>query len=347
MAEAAPERFFYHSFPRRSRFTPAEIEEGCTILGIIRDHGLALVPQVMQWEYPHADGSPNRTSEVMQQRVCFTELPPAELSAHATKFGRFAIEFRVPVLKALGAIPVFYIPRAVGEVQGAEWAANIMVMQLQDAYVLALRLAGLLEGVKKASPDEKTIRCTLGFTESGLKDFNLDIASAKHVFEILTYALTPPDMLAPAFEAAMRYFVPADDLRQHEELSYYREREWRIAANVTMGGKALLQEPSQDLIDRLKALDPKFFAETFHPSQGDKTRADLVSALPGLNGRSIVQLARRIIVPKAALKQAREIFRDVPDAPPIVTLESVNQRSRLEKVMRLLTAPFRRVGRVQ
>ncbi|HEX4415021.1 MAG TPA: hypothetical protein VH107_15400 [Lacipirellulaceae bacterium] len=146
MPESVPERFFYHSFPRRSRFTQAEIEEGCTILGIIRDHGLALVPQVMQWEYPHADGSPNRTSEVLQQRVCFTELQHSELNGHAAKFGRFAIEFRVPVLKALGAIPVFYIPRAVGEVQGAEWAANVMVMQLQDAYVLTLRLAGLVTG---------------------------------------------------------------------------------------------------------------------------------------------------------------------------------------------------------
>lgn len=140
----------------------------------------------------------------------------------------------------------------------------------------------------------------------------------------------------------MRYFVPADDMRQHEELGYYREREWRIAANVTMGGKALLQEPSQDLIDRLKSLDPKFFAEEFHPSQGGRTRADLVSALPSLNGRNIVQLASRIIVPKAALKRAREIFRDIPDAAPIVTLESVNRQAKLAKAIRLLTSPFRR-----
>lgn len=229
---------------------------------------------MIQWEYPHADGSPNRTSEVLQQRVCFTELRPSELGGHAAKFGRFAIEFRVPVTKALGAIPVFYIPRAVGDVQGAEWAANVMVMQLQDAYVLVLRLAGLTEGVRQAAPDENIIRRTLGFTESGFKEFDLDIASAKHVFEIPTYALTSPAMLAPAFEAAMRYFVPADDLRQHEELGYYREREWRIAANVAMGGKALLQEPSQDLIDRLKALDPDFFARKFHASQGERTRAD-------------------------------------------------------------------------
>lgn len=347
MAEAVPERFFYHSFPRRSRFTPTEIEEGCTILGIIRDHGLALVPQILQWEYPHADGSPNRTSEVMQQRVCFTELAPSELSAHATKFGQFAIEFPVHVLKALGAIPVFYIPRAIGEVHGAEWAANVMVMQLQDAYVLATRLAALTDNLRTAPPNEQIIHCTLGFTESGFKDFNLDIASAKHVFEILTYALTPPDMMASALEAAMRYFVPADDLRQHEELGYYREREWRIAANVVMSGKALLQVPSQDLIDRLKALDSEFFAKKFHSSQGEKTRADLVSVLPGLNDRSVIQLASRIIVPKAALKRASEIFKDVPGAPPIVALETVRRKTTLTKVFCRLTRPFRRASAAQ
>lgn len=342
MLNAEPERHFYHSFPRRSRFTPAEIEEGCAILGIIRDHGLALVPQVLQWEYPHADGTPNRTSEIMQQRVCFTELRPSDLAGHAAKFGRFAIEFPVPVLKALGAIPVFYIPRAVGDAQGAEWAANVMVMQLQDAYILSLRLSELSDAARKAAPEEKTIRCTLGFTESGLKDFHLDIASAKHVFEILTYALTPPDVLVPAFEAAMRYFVPADDLRQHEELGFYREREWRIAANVAMAGKPLLQAPNRDLINRLKALDPEFFDRPFHSSQGKKTRADLVSVLPGLNDRSILQLARRVIVPGQALRQARRLLKDVPGAPPVVSLESVGRQAQLEKLKALLLKPWRK-----
>jgi hypothetical protein len=332
---AAPERYFYHSFPRRSRGTPAEIEEGCAILRIIRDHGLALVPQVIEWEYPHADGSPNRTAEIFQQRICFTELPPSELAGHAVKFGCFALEFRVPVLKALGAIPVFYIPRAIGEAQGAEWAGNVMVMQLQDACVLSLRLSEISKHLAQAKPDERAIRCTLGFQQSGFKDFDLDIASAKHVFEVLTYALTPPAMLAPAFEAAMRYFVPADDPRQHEELGYYREREWRIAANVAMGGRNLLQPPSQDLIVRLQALDPEFFAVKFHPSQGDKTRAHCVLVLPGLNGRNIIQLAKRIVVPKQALKQARAIFKDVPDAPPVVALESLSRCWRLKNILSL------------
>lgn len=35
-----PERYFYHSFPRRSRSTEREIASGLTILELIRDFGL-------------------------------------------------------------------------------------------------------------------------------------------------------------------------------------------------------------------------------------------------------------------------------------------------------------------
>jgi hypothetical protein len=118
--EKAPERYFYHSFPRRKRQTTAEIQKGCQILSIMRDVGLVMAPEIVKWGYEHADGSPPRTSEVLQQRVCFTELEPQELPRHAQKFGRFALEFTVPTLKSLGAIPVFYIPRAMSAATGAE-----------------------------------------------------------------------------------------------------------------------------------------------------------------------------------------------------------------------------------
>jgi hypothetical protein len=55
--EKAPERYFYHSFPRRMRATTAEIEKGCQILSIMRDVGLVMAPEVVTWGYEHADGS--------------------------------------------------------------------------------------------------------------------------------------------------------------------------------------------------------------------------------------------------------------------------------------------------
>jgi hypothetical protein len=105
------ERYFYHSFPRRRKDQRGEVQKGLKILELIRDFGLLLTPERTAWEYPHADGSPPRRMEMVQRRVCFTELSPRELSRHAKEFGHFALEFEVDTLKSLHALPVFYIPR--------------------------------------------------------------------------------------------------------------------------------------------------------------------------------------------------------------------------------------------
>jgi hypothetical protein len=109
------ERYFYHSFPRRACDQEAETDVACSILEIIRDFGLLLAPESVKWQYEHKDGSPPRATQVLQRRVCFTELAPDELRGHARRFGHFALEFTVSTLKSLGAIPVFYIPRAISE----------------------------------------------------------------------------------------------------------------------------------------------------------------------------------------------------------------------------------------
>ena len=46
------ERYFYHSFPRRGSSTEAEIDKGCKILASIRDFGLLLTPQLIEWQQP-------------------------------------------------------------------------------------------------------------------------------------------------------------------------------------------------------------------------------------------------------------------------------------------------------
>lgn len=60
-----PERFFYHSFPRRGRSTDSEIEKGCKILSLIGEAGLVLAPEIVKWKYPHADGSPPREQQTI------------------------------------------------------------------------------------------------------------------------------------------------------------------------------------------------------------------------------------------------------------------------------------------
>src|SRR5689334_9555061 len=55
------------------RETEAKIGKGCQILSMMRDFGLVMAPEIVKWRYDHADSSPPRTSEVLQQRVCFAE----------------------------------------------------------------------------------------------------------------------------------------------------------------------------------------------------------------------------------------------------------------------------------
>ena len=100
--------FFYHSFPRgKTKDAPESIEHGIAILESIRDMGLLLVPQIIDWIRPP------RRLQVIQKRICFTSLKPKELIKHAEKFGYFALEFDANIVRSLGATPVFYIPQHI------------------------------------------------------------------------------------------------------------------------------------------------------------------------------------------------------------------------------------------
>ncbi len=218
------ERFFYHSFPRRGRGTDSEIEKGCKILSLICDAGLVLAPEVLAWNYPHADGTPPREAQYIQRRICFTEIPPSELIDHAKEFGSFALEFRVDTLKQMGAMPVFYIPRAMQiDGIGVTSLGSTLVMQSIDAMVLMMRLAG----VKKNLDDAPYVRhgrfdVTTGFEKP--RTFNLDVPETRKTLEALSYALTPFDMLEHALTGLLSCFYPADNLRDNKALAYYRQR---------------------------------------------------------------------------------------------------------------------------
>src|ERR1700719_1912219 len=98
-----PERYFYHSFPRRTRASANESVNGLAILELIRDFGLLLTPEIARWQYPHADGAPPRSAAMIQRRVSFTELSPSKLPGHSEEFGHFALEIEISMLKLLGA----------------------------------------------------------------------------------------------------------------------------------------------------------------------------------------------------------------------------------------------------
>jgi hypothetical protein len=319
-AEAST-RFFYHSFPRRGRGTDDEIEKGCKILALICDAGLVLAPEVVKWSYPHADGSPPRDQQTIQRRICFTELALHELSGHAQEFGHFALEFDVKTLKRLGAMPVFYIPQATAE-DASETASlgSTLVVQSIDALILAMRLAG----VKKLVDDpmhQGPLDCTFGFEK--LKTFRMDARETRRFLDAFTYALTPPDMLEHALTGLLSCFYPADNLRDNKALAYYRQREWRIAWNFAVRGEDVMRRPSQELIQRLLAIDADFFGRDFPTASGVNQLAAEAYVLPGIGGERIIELVNRVIVPRAALTKAKEIAAKTAPNTPVVCIEDM------------------------
>jgi hypothetical protein len=318
---ATPERYFYHSFPRRMRDQEAENNAGCSIIELVRDFGLLLTPENVKFKYEHANGLAPRTTEILQRRACFTELAPHELKDHAKKFGNFALEFKIPVLKSLGAIPVFYIPRAIAETKGAEGAASTLVMQLVDAMILVERIAGVRQMLDASGQQEGVFHCSFGFSETGNKTFELDASEIRRVLDAFTHAITPSLMLLPAMRGLFNYFAYADS-KDDDELGYYREREWRIAGNIAIRGEELMRLPSAPLIERLTALDADFFSKVVPGA--DKTRAELSFVLPGLGDKRIFELANRIIVPRAAFSRAESIFSNDSSRPTVVALEDLS-----------------------
>lgn len=321
--ETVPERYFYHNFPRRMRDQEAENDAGCVIVEMIRDFGLLLAPENVKFQYEHADGSAPRSTEILQRRVCFTELAPQELAEHATKFGHFAFEFSIPTLKSLGAMPVFYIPRAVSETKGAEGAASTLVMQLVDAMILTMRVSEISRILQVSGQKSGAFHCTFGFTETGNKTFELDAGEIQRVLGAFTHAITPSDMLYLALQGALNFFAYADS-KDGEELAYYREREWRIAGNMAIRGEEMMRQPSGDLIERLMTLDKDFFGKEVPGNE--KTRAELSFVLPGLGEKRILELVNRIIAPRAALERVEAFFSSVSNRPKIVALEDLPKR---------------------
>ena len=99
----AEPRFFYHSFPRtRQGETPSETaSRGWAILRSMKELGLILAPEVVEWHTPVSLGTPSPI-QVLQRRICFTELSLQELSQHSMRFGPFALEFDTVALRRFG-----------------------------------------------------------------------------------------------------------------------------------------------------------------------------------------------------------------------------------------------------
>jgi len=286
----------------------------------MKEMGLLLTPEIIEWPEVQPDGSPAEPWYVAQKRCCFTELAPAELPQHAEVFGHFAIEFDIRVLRSLGAIPVFYLPRTSEANAGLEAMATALVAGIGQLEVLFDRLSQL-KGVVRNNPhkDERLL-----VTENGIvtHETRCSVGGAEDVLSFLTEGLPPVLSLHAILKTVGNFFYPTEDLRYTDLHGYYQQREWRILANMARDGVELTRPLHAGEMESLLELDRAFFSRQLSFRTGTFRRIDQCRLFEQLDGKSIIRYARRVIVPEIAVARVKEILNE-PNDPPVVALESL------------------------
>jgi len=152
------------------------------------------------------------------------------------------------------------------------------------------------------------------------RTFSIDSDEARNLIHAVGHQVTPWEPLRAGMWALLNFFYPADDLKRDKTLEYYRQREWRIACCFAIHGKEVLHVPTPCQKKRLLEIDPDFFGRKL---QTDLETGDALSyALihPGLNGRTLIEMVRRIFVPVDAVDRATDLLASVPNAPQVVSM---------------------------
>jgi len=322
------ERYFYHNFPRLRRTGPPALDKGCSILSAIRDSGLLLMPEYIEFKQPTISGEP-RILPIFQSRICFTELSPVELPEHAEKFGPFALEFEVPVLRRLGAMPVFYLPDPLAGGENMNALGMALLAVTMDAKAIVERMAFLDNLFKGSMLVEPKLGFNPGFARNpdALGKFTIDTEETKNFLNAVGYMTTPLGPLNIGMNALLNFFYPADDIRHDRLLEYYRQREWRIACNFAINGVEIMRPPTLEEKARFLAIDTDFFGGQIKTDLGTHGVLDNALVHPGMDGKSLIEMVRRVIVPGEALIQAKEILSVIPNSPALVAIEDLPNES--------------------
>jgi len=118
----------------------------------------------------------------------------------------------------------------------------------------------------------------------------------------------PVEILRNALKYVSGFFYPAEDLCYTDLLAYYRQREWRFVANLMKRGQEITRSPTPEEIDRLLQIDPGFFGQVLTFFTGDYRRVDQCRLYSVLEGKRLIDFARRVVVPQAGLSDARRVL---------------------------------------
>lgn len=314
------ERFFYHSFPRRGG--EDSLEKGLKILESLGASGLLLTPEKTEWREFLDDGTRSEAFELFQKRACFTELSPSELEGHSKVFGNFAIELSIPDFIGMGGIPVFYLPSSDSEDAGLAGLGAAIIARLGDIQLLLQRLSQVL-AVVRDTPDKGEPICATGEITGATR---ITVGGAEDLLTLLTHRIRPVEELLGALRGIGGFFYPTENFSFTEELSYYRQREWRLIANLARAGQSFSRPLSDEEKDRLLDIDEEFFGRKMNFPTGTYRRVDQCQYYNDGSDRLFLARSRRIYVPEPVEKDAVKILERLNIDTPVVSVPWITSR---------------------
>ncbi len=304
-----PHRYFYHAFPQAPSGKDGLLR-GISILGSILDRGLVLTPEVLEH-----DRSNYRS---ISKRVCFTELGPGELAAHAVKFGPFALEWEYETLLRMGALPVIYFPLVSDPKTAA--ASEAFYETLGGVAQLLERLLELNRMGEAMLPGEH-----LNLDIDGRQvPTSLERAHIQQLSRVLEYGALPMQSMLNGFRALTSLVQRTNDPRSDDVLAFFREREWRIVGNMTREGALVTDKPSDADAEALVSLSPEYFGRTMRFRTGEYRIIDQCQIYRQFDGKPLHKSLRRVIVPAEVLSEASELVASRGVTVSIAAMEEVS-----------------------
>jgi hypothetical protein len=315
------QRNLFHSFPRpkTNESEGATLERGLSILASMKETGLVLAPEIVDWDVSVISGGAEQL-RILQRRACFTELSAPELAAHSTVFGPIALSFDIAALRAAGATPVIYVPQGVDEsplsqigtfcVRGAYHTRYILrqllgLKEMSDPAIVAARYG------KPVAPNfELNLRNTDG-AGNVVADYKVPASTVREVLQHVGFNNIPFDHSIGVLSAFLNMFYPTDDEHTGDELGYYRQREWRlIAGDINFGGRPMGRSLTESEITMLQRIDPQFWNRELTVDGVQQPRSALALVYDPVPDWNLFDLVEAIFVPHRAIERVRSIVGD-------------------------------------
>ena len=266
--------YLYHSFPREG-----DDSQAIQVLKSILEYGLLATPEILMWMF--GDGE---TFHVAQKRICFTALKEYELEEHSKVFGELSIGVARADMESIGAVPVFYVPRALhDERQGR----NIGGFHMERLYQLMV----ITHHLQK-------------------KDENIPFRNKRIDLQDI--------------DAFVRYltglFCPIEDVDSDKERFYYAQKEWRVMGNLFYKGKALSRKLSKDEVRLFESISPNFFNTVNEFPTGRYRNIEQSLLIPTIGDEPVRQKIAKVVTPERLSNEVINILEEFDISPEVIIL---------------------------